>query len=101
MISHNKLKFSPVCCCVLIFCLLDRVCFILPPLSLVIWQTLPAEGKAPVKVTPVVILPIWGGFDELKSVEIDGGYIWTHYCGVVLSYPGQQGLQPPIKAFTW
>lgn len=80
--------------------LLDRVCFRLPPFFLMIRQTLPAEGEAPVKVTPVVVLTIWGRFDELKSIEINSGYIRTHYCSVVLCYPGQQRLQPPIEAFT-
>ena len=80
--------------------LLDGVCFILSPLFLVIWQTLPAEGEAPVKVAPVVVLPIRGRLHELKGVEINGGYVGTHDGGVVLCDPGQQRLQPPVEAFT-
>lgn len=65
-----------------------------------IWKPLPAEGQAPVKVAPVVVLAIRGWFHELKGVEVDRGDVRAHYCRVVLCYPGQQRLQPSIKAFT-
>ena len=65
-----------------------------------IWQTLPTKGQAPVEVASVVVLAVWGRFDELKRVEIDRGYVGTHDHGAVLGDPGQQRLQPPVKAFT-
>lgn len=79
--------------------LLDWVGFIFPPFLLVIWQTLPAKRQAPVKVAPVVVLAVRGRLHELKSVQVDGGYVGTHDGGVVLGDPGQQRLQPPVKAF--
>lgn len=78
--------------------LLDWVGFVFPPFLLVIWQTLPAERQAPVEVAPVVVLAVRGRLHELKSVQVDGGYVGTHDGGVVLGDPGQQRLQPPVKA---
>lgn len=79
--------------------LLDWVGFIFPPFLLVIWQTLPAKRQAPVEVAPVVVLAVRGRLHELKSVQVDGGYVGTHDGGVVVGDPGQQRLQPAAKAF--
>lgn len=79
--------------------LLDWVGFVFPPFPLVIWQTLPAKRQAPVEVAPVVVLAVRGRLHELKRVQVDGGYVGTHDGGVVLGDPGQQRLQPPVKAF--
>lgn len=80
--------------------LLDWEGFVFPPFLLVIWQTLPTKRQAPVKVASVVVLAVRGWFDELKSVEVDRGYVGTHDGGAVLGDPGQQRLQPPVKALT-
>lgn len=79
--------------------LLDWVGFIFPPFLLVIWQTLPTKRQAPVEVASVVVLAVRGRFYELKSVEVDCGYVGTDDGGAVLGDPGQQRLQPPVKAF--
>lgn len=79
--------------------LLDGVGFVFPPFLLVIWQTLPAKRQAPVEVAPVVVLAVRGRLHELKSVQVDGGYVGTHDGGVVVGDPGQQRLQPPVIAF--
>lgn len=79
---------------------LDGVGFILPPPFLVIRQTLPAEGQVPVKVAPVVVLAVRRRLGELKGVEVDGGDVGAHHRRAVLHDAGQQGLQPPVEAFT-
>lgn len=79
--------------------LLDGVGFVFPPFLLVIWQTLPAKRQAPVEVAPVMVLAVRGRLHELKSVQVDGGYVGTHDGGVVVGDPGQQRLQPPVIAF--
>lgn len=78
----------------------NGVGFILPPSLLMIWQTLPAEGQVPVKVSPVVVLAVRRRLGELKSVEVDGGDVRAHDRRAVLHDPGQERLQPPIKTFT-
>lgn len=80
--------------------LLDGVGFVFPPFLLVSWQTLPAKGQAPVEVASVVVLAVWGRFYELKSVEVDAGYVGADDGGAVLGDASQQWLQPPVKAFT-
>ena len=96
IVSHKLIFYihAPFCC------LLYGICFILPPLPLMIRETLPTKRQAPVKVSPVVVLAVWRRFHKLKGVEIDRGYIGTDHCGVVLCYPCQQRLQPPVIAFT-
>lgn len=79
--------------------LLDGVGFVFPPFLLVIRQTLPAKGQAPVEVASVVVLAVRRRFDEFESVEVDGGYVGTHHDGAVPGDPGQQRLQPPVEAF--
>lgn len=64
-------------------------------------QALPAKRKAPVKVAPIVVLAIWRWFHELKSIQINSGYIRGDDCSGVLSYSGQQRFQPAVEAFTW
>lgn len=66
-----------------------------------IGQTLPAERQAPVEVPPVVVLAVRRRLHELEGVEVDGGDVGAHHSGVVLSYPGQQRLQPSVEALAW
>lgn len=101
--KHKQTKTNKIIMLKLIFkgpASLDGVGFILPPSFLVIRQTLPAEGQVPVEVAPVVVLAVRRWLGELKSVEVDGGDVGAHDRRAVLHDPGQQRLQPPIKAFT-
>lgn len=98
---------SVLICLQCLICLIHVLCVLLDGVGLIfatfffmIRQTLPAEGQAPVKVAPIVVLPIWRRLHELKCVQVNSGDVWTHHCCVVLCDPGQQRLQPAMKTLT-
>lgn len=68
--------------------LLDGIGLIFAPLFFMIRQTLPAKGQGPVKVAPIVVLPVRRRLHELKRVQVDSCNVWTHHCSVVLCYSG-------------
>lgn len=80
---------------------LDGVGLILPSLFLMVWNTLPAKGQAPVEISPVVVLSVRGWLHKLKGVEVDGGDVRTHHGCAVFGYAGEQWFQPALEALAW
>ena len=81
--------------------LLYRVSFILAQPLGIIWDSLPAESQAPVKV-PSVGSPVAGHRPlEIEVVEVNGGDLGTHHSSGLFNNTGQQGLEPSRPTLTY
>lgn len=84
-------------CCSLLY----RVGLIFAQLLCVLWDRLPAERQAPVKVAAVISAVSGHGLVKLKRVQVNWADLWTDHSSGLLHNTSQQRLQPAVEALTW